>query len=138
MNPINSNLITLTYLLYLALSIGLTWWVAQTLHANGKAFLIDAFGGEELADSVNQLLVVGFYLINLGYICFVLRMSAYPRNLPHAIELLSTKIGTVLIVLGLMHFMNIYIFSRFRNSARMSGMAAPIGPEEYIEEQGVK
>jgi hypothetical protein len=49
-----------TYLIYLAISIALTVWVAKTLHKNGRIFLVDAFGGNEpLADSVNHLLVVG-------------------------------------------------------------------------------
>ena len=61
------NTITVTYLSYLAISISLTIWVAQTLHKNGRVFLIDVLqGNESLADSVNHLLVVGFYLINLG------------------------------------------------------------------------
>ena len=62
------------YLLYLAISIAITIWVARTLHQNGRTFLVDAFHGDEgLADSVNHLLVVGFYLLNLGWIVFALR-----------------------------------------------------------------
>ena len=63
-----------SYLVYLLVSIAVTVWVARTLHANGRAFLLDAFHGQEsLADSVNHLLVVGFYLINLGWIVMTLR-----------------------------------------------------------------
>ena len=70
------NTIVITYLTYLALSIGLTVWVAQTLHKNGRVFLVDVFhGNEALADSVNHLLVVGFYLINLGYVTLALRIG---------------------------------------------------------------
>jgi hypothetical protein len=59
--------VMICYLSYLAISIGLTIWVARTLHKNGRVFLVEAFhGNEELADSVNHLLVVGFYLINGG------------------------------------------------------------------------
>ncbi|MDQ3266018.1 MAG: hypothetical protein M3Y59_20590 [Myxococcota bacterium] len=55
-----------TYLAYLVISIGITVWVARTLQQNGRVFLVDAFLGKEtLADSVNHLLVVGFYLVNL-------------------------------------------------------------------------
>nr|HNH83010.1 hypothetical protein [Acidobacteriota bacterium] len=69
------NIIVMTYLTYLVLSIILTIWVAQTLHKNGRVFLVDVFHGNiELADSVNHLLVVGFYLINLGYISLALKL----------------------------------------------------------------
>ena len=66
----------MTYLIYLALSIGLTVWVARTLHTNGRRFLLDTFQGDgELADSVNRLLVVGFYLINLGFVALALKLG---------------------------------------------------------------
>ena len=61
-------------------SIGLTIWVARTLHRSGRIFLVDAFhGNAELADSVNHLLVVGLYLINVGYIALALTTSS-PMN----------------------------------------------------------
>jgi hypothetical protein len=63
------NWLVSTYITYLAISIALTVWVARTLHKNGRIFLVDSFhGNEPLADSVNHLLVVGFYLINIGYV----------------------------------------------------------------------
>lgn len=105
----------ITYILYLAISIALTIWVARTLHRNGRIFLIDAFGGDErLADSINHLLVVGFYLINIGYVTLALRYGDKPHTLRGAIEFLSTKVGLVLLVLGVMHFMNLMVLSRMR------------------------
>ena len=112
------------YLAYLALSIGLTVWVAHSLHKNGRVFLVDTFrGNETLADSVNHLLVVGFYLINIGYTTLRLKYGDKPSNLQGTIEFLSTKIGLVILVLGMMHFLNLYIFSRMRNRAVEQGQA---------------
>src|SRR6186713_745560 len=106
------NYIVLTYALYLLISISLTIWVAGTLHKNGRLFLVDAFhGNEPLADSINHLLLVGFYLINIGYVSLALKFSQMPVDMQTAIELLSTKIGLVLLVLGGMHFMNMIVFS---------------------------
>ncbi len=108
-----------TYLIYLALSIGITVGVARTLHKNGRHFLVDAFHGNELlAGSVNHLLVVGFYLINIGYVTLRLKYGTKPSNLAESIEFLSTKVGLVLLVLGVMHFLNLYIFSRMRRRAK--------------------
>src|SRR6188474_445190 len=104
-----------TYLIYLTLSIGLTIWVARTLHKNGRIFLVDVFhGNEALADSVNHLLVVGFYLINLGYVSMALKLGYALNSAQEGIEALSVKIGMVLIVLGCMHFFNLFVFSRMR------------------------
>jgi hypothetical protein len=97
-------------------------WVARTLHKNGRVFLVDAFHGNELlADSVNHLLVVGFYLINIGYVTLALKYGDKPTNLQEAIEFLSTKVGLVLVVLGAMHFFNLYVLSSSRRRAREHG-----------------
>jgi hypothetical protein len=107
-----------TYLTYLAISIALTVWVAKTLHKNGRIFLVDAFSGNEaLADSVNHLLVVGFYLINIGYVALALKQDQTPQDLQTALEVLSRKVGVVLLVLGGMHFFNLFVFSRMRRRA---------------------
>ena len=123
-----------TYLVYLAISTAVTVWVARTLHKNGRAFLVEAFQGqEELADSINHLLVVGFYLINLGWIVMTLRTHLDLQTVRSAIELLSDKIGTVLFVLGLMHFFNLFLFSRFRRRAlERIGTVPPIPPTGFF------
>lgn len=115
------NYTVTAYLLYVAISLGMTFWVARTLHRNGKVFLVQAFHGrEDMADAVNHLLVVGFYLINLGFIAFALRYGEKPATLQEMIEFLSTKIGLVLLVLGLMHFFNMFNFDKMRRKALRS------------------
>ena len=58
-----------TYVLYLLVTVPLTVWVATTLSRNGRVFLEDVFAGDErLAHAVNRLLVVGFCLLNLGFV----------------------------------------------------------------------
>ena len=121
-----------TYIIYIALSIPLTVWVAQTLHKNGRVFLIDSFhGNEELADSVNHLLVVGFYLINIGYVALALKEGIAPADAREVLETISRKIGVVMLVLGAMHFFNILVFSRMRRRALRS-VPPPIPPHAQI------
>lgn len=123
-----------SYLAYLTISIGLTIWVARTLMKNGRVFLIDAFlENERLADSVNHLLVVGFYLVNFGYVSLALKYGDRPVDLPGAIETLSTKVGVVLLVLGGMHFFNLYLFSRLRRRSILRSQKPPVLPERFIE-----
>ena len=123
------NWLITTYIAYLAISVCLTVWVARTLHKNGRIFLVDSFlGNEGLADSVNHLLVVGFYLINIGYVTLALKYSAAAANAQEALETLSTKIGLVLLVLGGMHFFNLLVFSRMRKRALHKPVPPPIPP----------
>lgn len=126
--------VVLAYLGYLAISIALTVWVARTLSTAGRVFLVDSFlENEPLADSVNHLLVVGFYLINFGYVTLALRYGGKPVDLAGVIETLSTKVGVVLLVLGAMHFFNLYVFSRLRARALLRTEKPPVLPDRYIE-----
>lgn len=120
------NYVVPCYLVYVGVSLLLTVWVARTLHRNGRIFLIDAFHGNTgMADSVNHLLVVGFYLVNVGYITLALKYGDKPGTLQEAVEFLSTKIGLVLVVLGGMHFFNMFNFDKMRRKARRGETAVP-------------
>ncbi len=121
--------VAVCYFSYLAISIGLTIWVARTLHRSGRVFLVDAFhGNQELADSVNHLLVVGFYLINIGYIALALRTDSPLQTFRQIIELESVKIGVVLLILGVMHFFNILVFAKMRGRATNRAPLPPPPP----------
>jgi hypothetical protein len=123
------NWIIITYLTYLAISVALTIWVARTLHKNGRIFLVDSFAGnEKLADSVNHLLVVGFYLINVGYVTLALKYGVTAATAQESLETLSTKIGLVLLVLGFMHFFNLYVFTRMRKRGLANRPLPPVLP----------
>jgi hypothetical protein len=127
------NPIVWTYLTYLSISIGLTAWVAHTLHKNGRIFLVDAFhGNEPLADSINHLLVVGFYLINIGYVALALKEGAAPQDLREVLETISRKVGVVLLVLGGMHFFNLFVFSKMRRRALLQTVPPPVPPRAHI------
>jgi hypothetical protein len=126
------NYIVITYLLYLVISVALTVWVARTLHKNGRVFLVDAFhGNEPLADSINHLLLVGFYLMNIGYVSLALKYGDKAADLEGLLEALSTKVGAVLLILGGMHFFNLYVFSKMRKRALLHGAPPPVPPQAY-------
>ena len=126
-------LIIVSYLTYLVISIALTVWVARTLHKNGRVFLVEAFhGNAELADSVNHLLVVGFYLINIGYIAVELKTGETLATARQAIELESGKIGVVLLILGAMHFFNFWVLGRLRYKARRRLNPGELNPGQSV------
>jgi hypothetical protein len=107
-------MVELSYGLYLVLSIGMTIWVAHTLSTNGEVFLVQCFGhNEALARSTNHLLVVGFYLINIGWILLTLQFGAEPQTWSQAIKFVSSKVGLAVLVLGGMHFFNMHAIARF-------------------------
>jgi uncharacterized membrane protein len=127
------NLTVLTYLVYLALAVPLTVWVARALHRYGEIFLTDVYAGDaSLAHAVNHLLVIGFYLINLGYVALFMKAHSSITNVRQVFENLSVKIGAVAIILGVIHLLNLWVFNAFRRRAVLRARALPpIQPSSY-------
>ena len=128
------------YITYLLIAIPITIWVATTLSRNGKIFLADVFKAEAgLAEAVNTLLVVGFYLLNLGFVMLFLRAGNEVHDLTGLFEQLSVKVGTVMLILGAVHFVNVLVFSSMRRKGRhdavrfqptMAPMPYPTHPQQ--------
>ncbi len=127
------NETVISYSLYLILAVGMTVWVARTLHKNGRIFLVDCFNGNtDLADSVNHLLVVGFYLMNIGFVSLYLKSTDEISGARGVFELLSGKMGVVLLMLGGMHFFNLYVFTRMRRRATLAHLPPPVPPMNRV------
>ncbi|GGR53864.1 MULTISPECIES: hypothetical protein [Streptomyces] len=124
----------IAYVIYLVVSIALTIWVARTLSRNGRIFLADVLRGDErLADAVNHLLVVGFYLVNLGFVALYLSDDDTVQDTRGIFEALSTKLGVVLLVLGAMHLGNVYVLNRIRRRGMLEReQVPPVRPQEWI------
>lgn len=109
----NYNL--LNYLIYLPIAIGLAMWVGQTLFKKGRVFLMTIFHQDlELVDSVNHLLIVGFYLVNIGYAIYTMQVLHTLESLQIMLEALSLKLGSILLILGVLHFLNLAVLFTLR------------------------
>ncbi|MCH0539357.1 hypothetical protein I3F58_07240 [Streptomyces sp. MUM 203J] len=125
------DLTVVAYITYLLISVGLTIWVGRTLSRNGKVFLADVFkGNDTLADAVNHLLVVGFYLVNLGFVALYLQRDAAVTDARELFEALSVKLGVVLLVLGVLHLFNFYVLSRIRRRGTLDRRQQPPVPPQ--------
>ena len=113
------------YLIYIAASIALTVWVGDTLYRNGRPFLVNVFKEDGLADSVNHLLVVGFYLVNFGAAAILINTGGAPDNVADMLKQTVTRVGVVLLILGFMHFNNLMILRAIRRKDR------PMPPLNY-------
>ena len=117
--------IVIAYALYLLISIPLTVLVARTLSKHGRTFLTEVFTESPgLANAVNQLLVVGFYLVSLGFVTLFLTSDSSVVSARDVFEMLSVKIGTVALVLGVMHLLNVLVFNGIRRR-HLAPMPAP-------------
>ncbi len=120
-----STKIVIAYFIYLPIVIGLTIFVSKKLFESGKSFMIDIFKGQEnIALATNKLFEVGFYLVNIGWALLIMKITYF--NYDHdissqrLIEILSKKIGSFSIYLGIMLLLNLFLFLRGRKKARQS------------------
>ena len=112
------NYLLLTYLIYAGAAIALTGLLAKTLFANGAVFLAEVFDNTAMAKAVNRMLVVGFYMLNLGY-AFLIFKAGGAETAIEATENLVTKVGLLLVSLGVIHFVNMAVFWKIKRSGEI-------------------
>jgi hypothetical protein len=121
----NTDYLLTAYAVYLPVTLLLTWYVARTLFRNGRIFMLDIFRGkEEIALATNKLFEVGFYLLNIGFALWILEVYDTLSSAHVVVEVLSKKIGGFSIYLGLMLFLNLYLFFRGRKAAKLNSALA--------------
>ena len=136
MDPILVDYTTYAYAAYLGTAVPLTIWVGRTLVKHGRIFLLDAFAGNDsLADAVNRLLAVGFYLVNIGLITKSIEASAPISTIPEVIRYGSQNLGHAMLVLGAMHFFNLFVLSRMRRRGLAQSAPPPVLPNAYLPQR---
>lgn len=115
----SNSYIIAAYFIYLPVALILTWLVAHTLFKNGLIFMRDIFSGrEDIAKATNSLFKIGFYLLNIGFSLYILKIYHTLTGMQDTIEVLSSKIGGFSIYLGVMLFLNLYLFFRGKRVAK--------------------
>ena len=117
------------YVVYTTISVALVLWLARTLFRTGKVFLEDVFADKPaLAEAVNRLLVIGFYLLNLGYAFLILRADDAGDALSGT-QVLVERLGLLFVSLGVIHLLNMYVFYRIRRRAEIGTLPPPVAPQ---------
>ena len=128
-----SSLLVPVYVTYSVVAIGLVIWLARTLFRSGEVFLEGVFEDHpQMANAVNRLLVVGFYMLNLGYAAMLLQADSADTAVA-AVEVLARKLGLLLLSLGLLHFVNMYVFFRIRRRATAAVLPPPVAPQAWVD-----
>jgi hypothetical protein len=105
------NLNILTFVLYLLIAGITTYFLGRSLYSNGEAFLASIFiERPETVKPLNKVLLIGFYLINLGFVLLFFTQQNNISTLVKCAELLSLKLGIVYLLLGSLHMFNISVF----------------------------
>lgn len=116
----NTTLVLIGYAIYLPVALTLTFYVSKTLFRNSMAFMREIFvDKEEIALATNKLFETGFYLLNMGFALYILKLDNDLKSYQNLVEALSLKLGGFSIYLGLMMFLNLYLFFRGKNKNRI-------------------
>lgn len=127
----NGNVVAV-YTIYVAIAVGLTIWLARTLFRNGTVFLQDVFAGQPgLAEAVNHLLVVGFYMLSLGYGLYILRATEGMTSL-EAAQFLVNRLAVLLVSLAAIHFVNVFVFWRIRVHRERRDLPTPVRATGFV------
>jgi hypothetical protein len=128
------SFMSITHLSYIVIGVALTAWVAHTLRIHGRVFLAKGCkGNDELASSLSHLFTMGFYLLHIGALLLTLRIGGHVTNPTDVIELLSSKIGFVLVVLAVSHFTHIVVFSKIHGKPVRNFTPEPVAIAEVVE-----
>lgn len=107
------------YLFYLPITFYIMVYVGGKLYKSGEPFLADAFNGNaSLAHTYNRFLLTGYYLLNLGYASISIQWWDTIQNPVQLIEELSWRLGLILILLGCIHYFNMYSFTHFNKTLK--------------------
>jgi hypothetical protein len=111
---------TLAYIIYLFITYLITVHVGLRFYRNGRVYILRLLHGDEkMTDSINNILLVGYYLLNLGYASLMISTWKTIGAWAELVGSISTMTGKIMLALAIMHFFNmtvIYFISRKHNT----------------------
>ena len=107
------------YIIYLACMVFIIGYVGRYFYTNGRVFIISLFGGNvSLADQINKLLLLAYYLFNIGYTFIKLRHWQKVNTIEQLLSSLARNIAVLVLILAVTHYFNmivIYFLSRSKS-----------------------
>src|SRR5688500_11558974 len=107
---------TIAYIIYLFITYLITVHVGLMFYRNGRVYILRLLHGDEkLTDSINNILLIGYYLLNLGYGALMINTWKTIITWTELVGSIATMTGKIMLTLAIIHFFNmavIYVISR--------------------------
>ena len=98
------------YIIFLSLMIFIIGYVGRYFYTNGRVFIISLMNDNlELADQINKLLLIAYYLFNIGYACLTLKYWQRVSNIETLFSSLSINMGVLILILAFTHYLNMLV-----------------------------
>ena len=105
---------TIGYLIYLPITVFITVYVGKQLHKYGFAYVKTVFSDLSIATAINNMLLAGYYLVNIGYAIIGLKSWRQIQSIPQLIGDISNHIAHIVLILALLHYFNIMALAVIR------------------------
>lgn len=104
----NSNIIA--YIIYIILTVFIIYHVGRMFHRNGRIFILQLHRGDTgTTDTINNILLVAYYLFNMGYAFLRLRLWERVSSPAQLIASVSNHIGVLILILAVTHYFNMLL-----------------------------
>jgi len=107
------------YIVFLAVTVFIIGKVGMVFFRNGRLFILSLFHNDAaFTDHTNRLLLLGYYLLNIGYAFVSIRTWPAVSSAAVLIATLGTRIGVLLVLLAVVHYINMTVLYLLSHSAR--------------------
>ncbi|MFN8326209.1 MAG: hypothetical protein U0T80_10790 [Flavobacteriaceae bacterium] len=108
------NLNIIGYVIYLLITTFIIINVGKICYRNGNIYVSQLIPEhEDLCKKTNQVLLIGYYLLNLGYCAMTLISWDKIISYPQLVEVISVKTATIICIIAMLHYLNIYILTKY-------------------------
>jgi len=106
----NFNLIG--YSIFIGLMVFIIVVVGKICYNNGNVFVAALIPGHlELCQQINKSLLIGYYLVNIGYCAVNLSFWSSIGSWPILVEVIALKMSGIIIILSVLHYLNIFVLT---------------------------
>ena len=107
------NLTVWAYCIYLVITTIITVWVGLACHKHGIHFIIDCVKDEAIAHSINNLLLIGYYLLNIGYVILTITGWETIHSIPELFDILTFRLAIIILTLAMTHYINMLLLNAY-------------------------
>lgn len=108
------NLNIIGYVIYLLITTFIIINVGKICYRNGNIYVAQLIPEhEDLCQKTNQVLLIGYYLLNFGYCAMTLISWNKIISYPQLVEVISIKTATIICIIAILHYFNIYIITKY-------------------------
>ena len=108
------NLNIIAYLIYFSITAIIIVKVGKICYKNGNIYVADLIPNHaDICQKINQILLLAYYLLNIGYSAMTLISWQKITSSTQLIETICTKTAVIIFIISILHYFNILIITKY-------------------------